>query len=191
MRQELFNVDTALLTKRCVVRRFREGDGPVFYQLVDNNRSNLEENSPGIVSRIKTESDAEAFTRQRIAQWLLQQEYTFGVWTNDEPELIGYVHFYDFDWELPKAEINYFLDRDHTQKGLMTEVLARTVRFAFLQLGLEKIYLHTFTDNFAQQRLARRVGFKKEGTLRNEFRRPGGQLIDLVRMGFARETYGE
>ncbi|MEL6140710.1 MAG: GNAT family protein, partial [Bacteroidota bacterium] len=96
-----------------------------------------------------------------------------------------------FDWDTPKAEISYFIDRDYTQQGLMTEVLARSVRFAFLQLGLEKIYLHTLIDNYASQRLARRIGFQREGTLRNEFRRPGGQLVDLMRLGFARETYGE
>jgi hypothetical protein len=35
------------------------------------------------------------------------------------------------------------------------------------------------------------VGFSREGELRNEYRLPGGALVDLMRFGFARQTYGE
>lgn len=192
MRPKLFNVDTALLTKRCVVRRFRENEGAAFQQLLYDNRDQLQDHFPIMVGEISETADtAEAFLRERIAAWLLQQDYAFGVWQNETTELIGYIHLFEIEWEVPMAEISFFVARKQQKQGFMTEVLARVIRFGFKQLELEKIYLRTLSDNFDCQRLARRVGFSREGELRNEFRKPGGMLADLVRFGFSRETYGE
>lgn len=191
MNPQLFQLDTALLTLRCVARRFREGDGPAFFQLLENNATHLEAHFPHLIDDIRSPEAAETFLRQRIAAWLLQQDYAFGIWSNESSKLIGYIHLFNLDWDTPKAEVNYFIDSDHIQQGLMTEVLAKVVRFAFLELQLEKISLHVLSDNYASQRLARRIGFQREGMLRNEFKRPGGQLVDLMRFGFPRDTYGE
>ena len=192
MRSSLFNIDTALLTNRCVVRRFRENDGPAFYELVDSNRDILLDHFPVLVAEVtETPDAAEVFVRERIANWLLQYDFAFGIWSNKSTELIGYFHFFELDWSVPSAEISFFLDKSQEEKGLMTEVLARTIRFGFKQLELEKIYLKTLADNYGSQRVARKVGFSREGDLRNEFRKPGGMLVDLVRFGLSRETYGE
>ena len=192
MRASLFNIDTALLTNRCVVRRFRENDGQTLYDLVDRNRDVLLDHFPVLVMEITSDANsAEVFVRERIANWLLQYDFAFGIWSNESTELIGYFHFFELNWEVPSAEISFFLDKAHEEKGLMTEVLARLIRFGFKQLELEKIYLKTLADNYGSQRVARKVGFSREGDLRNEFRKPGGMLVDLVRFGFSRETYGE
>lgn len=192
MRPSLFDIDTALLTNRCVVRRFRENEGKRFKELIFANRDYLQDHFPLLVAEVAaTDESAETFLRQRIAGWLLQEDYAFGIWLNETSELIGYVHLFELDWSVPSAEISFWIDRELVKKGLMTEVLARIIRFGFKQLELEKIYLRTLSDNYASQRLVRRVGFSREGDLRNEFRKPGGTLADLVRFGFSRETYGE
>ncbi len=192
MRPQLFDIDTALLTNRCVVRRFRENEGAVFQELIYANRDQLQDHFPRLVGEISaTPEETEIFVRERIAGWLLQTDYAFGIWSNETTKLIGYVHLFEINWEVPSAEISFFLDKDLHKQGLMTEVMARVIRFGFKQLALEKIYLRTLSDNFDCQRLVRRVGFSREGDLRNEFRKPGGTLVDLVRFGFSRETYGE
>lgn len=192
MRQELFNIDTALLTNRCVVRRFRENEGATFQQLIDSNRDLLQDHFPVLVGEVAaSNATAEVFVRERIANWLLQNDFAFGIWSNETTEMIGYIHLFDLNWQVPAAELSFFLDREHVKSGIMTEALARVIRFAFRQLDLEKIYIKTLADNYDCQRLVRRVGFSREGDLRNEYRKPGGTLVDLVRFGFSRETYGE
>jgi ribosomal-protein-serine acetyltransferase len=192
MRHQLFNIDTALLTSRCVVRRFREDEGEVFQDLIFKNRDLLHDHFPLLVEKVAASAKTtEAFVRERIANWLLQNDFAFGIWLNETTDLIGYIHLFDLKWEVPAAEVSFFLDRDHLKSGIMTEALARVVRFSFKQLDLEKIYIKTLSDNYDCQRLVRRVGFSREGDLRNEYRKPGGTLVDLVRFGFSRETYGE
>ena len=192
LRTRLYDLDTALLTHRCVVRRWREGDGRALYTLIDGNRDHLLDHFPHLVAEGgKNRARAEGFVRHALADWLLQQRYAFGVWHNESTELIGFVQLDDIDWDVPLGEVSFFLDRAYVEQGIMTEVLARVVRFAFRQLELEKIFLRMLSDNYASQRLARRVGFSREGDLRNEYRRPGGTLVDLVRFGLTRENYGE
>ncbi len=192
MRYQLFNIDTALLTNRCVVRRFRENEGEVFHNLIYNNRDLLQDHFPLLVGEVAASVETtEVFVRERIANWLLQNDFAFGIWSNESTELIGYIHLFDINWEVPAAELSFFLDRDHLKDGIMTEALARVIRFGFKQLDLEKVYIKTLADNYDSQRLVRRVGFSREGDLRNEYRKPGGSLVDLIRFGFSRETYGE
>ncbi len=192
MRHELFNIDTALLTQRCVVRRFRENDGRAFNKLLEANSDYLLDHFPFLMAEAgKSRKGAEIFVRECIAEWLLQTRYAMGVWSNETTELIGFVQVFNLDWGVPSGELSYFIDKSLIRQGIMTEVLARVVRFSFLQLELEKLIIKTLMDNYASQRLARRVGFSREGDLRGEYRLPSGTLVDLMRFGFVRETYGE
>ena len=192
MRHQLFDVDTALLTDRCVVRRFREGDGKAVYRLLDDNRDYLLDHFPYLMAEPgRNRKNAEIFVRECIAEWLLQKRYAMGIWHNETTELVGFIQVFNIDWGVPLGEVAYFIDKSLVRQGIMTEVLARVVRFAFLQLELDKLIVKTMVDNYASQRLARRVGFSREGDLRHEYRLPGGTLVDLMRFGFTRETYGE
>lgn len=192
MRHQLFDVDTALITERCVVRRFREGDGKAVYRLLDDNRDYLLDHFPYLMAEPgRNRRNAEIFVRECIAEWLLQKRYAMGIWHNETTELVGFIQVFNLDWGVPLGEVAYFIDKSLVRQGIMTEVLARVVRFAFLQLQLDKLVVKTMVDNYASQRLARRVGFSREGDLRHEYRLPGGTLVDLMRFGFARETYGE
>lgn len=134
---------------------------------------------------------AEAFVRQRIADWLLQKKFTFGIWENESTDLVGLLQIDHLNWRIPSAEISFFVRPDRAEEIQLLEVVARAVRFAFRQLELEKLTYKVLSDNFAGQRLARKVGFSREGDLRNEFRKGSGTLVDGLRFGLSRETYGE
>ncbi|MEL6973636.1 MAG: GNAT family protein [Bacteroidota bacterium] len=105
--------------------------------------------------------------------------------------MIGFVHFRNIDWQTPRAEISYFLHQNQAGKGIMTEVMSRMVQFAFKQLQLNKLVLKTLIDNYGSQRLARKVGFRREGDLRHEYRKASGVLLDVMLFGLTREEYGE
>ncbi|RMF04838.1 MAG: N-acetyltransferase [Bacteroidetes bacterium] len=190
MQASLFNIDTAVLTSRTVIRRFREGEGKAFYELLQTNRSYLEDHFSTLLAQVPQPEQAEIFVRQAMANWLLQHSYAFGVWHTGDAKLIGYVHFREIDWDIPAAELSYFLDYAYTGQGIMTEVIARMVQYAFRQLKLDKLRLRTLIDNYASQRLARKVGFRREGDLRNEYRKPAGNLVDIMLFGLTREEYG-
>lgn len=189
MQLHLLSVDTALLTKRVVVRRFRENDGEQLYDLLQDNRVYLEDAFPSTLNENSSKEKSEWYVRVRFAKWLLQEEYCFGVWDNDSAKLIGFIRLFRIDWHIPKAEVGFFIDRDFSSKGIMTEVLLVTIRFAFTQLKLEKISLRTAMDNYASQRLARKCGFRREGDLRADFKKTSGEIIDVMVLGLTKAEW--
>lgn len=180
MLPHLFHVDTVLLSKQTVIRRFRENDGAAFYELLDNNRSRIEELLAFSVSDINHQDACEVFVRRKIAEWLLGQSFAFGVWHADGAQPIGYVELFRVDWSVPRSCIVFFIDKAFEGKGIMTEVVREIGRFAFTQLQMERIELFTASDNYPAQRLARKCGFRREGDLRSFFRRPSGELLDVM-----------
>ncbi len=189
MQARLLNVDTALVAPRTVVRRFRENEGEAFYSLIQDNYSRLQGHFPQMLESIRDKESSEFFIRERLAGWLLQQEYAFGVWENKSAALIGMIRIFRIDWRAPKAELNFFIDKGHAEKGLMKESAHAVLRFAFHQLELEKIAIRTAMDNTPGQRLARRLGFRREGDLRADFRKASGEAIDVMLFGLTRGEF--
>lgn len=189
MQARLFNIETALVSPRTVVRRFREGDGEVLYELVQDNTSRLQDHFPKTVEALRDKDSTEWFVRERLADWLLQRDYSFGLWDNQSAKMIGMIRIFQIDWRVPKAELGYFIDKDFSGKGLMTESLRVVLRFAFHQLQLAKLIIRTATDNIASQRVARKCGFRREGDLRDDFCLPGGELADTVLLGLTRAEF--
>lgn len=189
MQEYLLNIDTALLTRRTVVRRFRENEGDELYRLVQENTSHIMDHFPLTLQEIKGPVEAEMYIRKKLSEWLLQKEYVFGIWDNDTAKLIGFIRIFCIDWHIPKGEIGFFIDHKHTQRGLMTEGMVALLNFVFEQLKFEKLILRTATDNYPTQRLARKVGFRREGDLRADFKRPAGELIDVMYFGLTHFEY--
>jgi ribosomal-protein-serine acetyltransferase len=65
------------------------------------------------------------------------------------------------------AEIGYWLRSDLAGRGLMTEAASAATRFAFDDLGLHRLELHAGPGNVASIRVAEKLGFKREGLLRD------------------------
>lgn len=183
------NADTALLTNRTVVRRFREQDGDAFHQLVQENHSRLADHFLSLQEAIHSPMQAEWYVRKLLAEWLELRGFHFAIWEKEQANIIGFIQLTAVDWRVPKGEVRFFIDREYENQGLMTEALQKMVLFAFDQLGLEKISARPAMDNYASQRLVRKVGFQREGDLRADHRRPAGDLVDVMLFGLARSTF--
>ncbi|MCB0632318.1 MAG: GNAT family protein [Saprospiraceae bacterium] len=183
MRKELIDLDTAILTARTVVRRFRENEGVQLYDLFHANRALLIDNFPKTDRAMATREQAEQYIRQTICDWLFHKDFTFGIWDNESARLVGFIRIFNLDWDVPKAEISYFIDKDFGGKGLMTEALTAVLELAFRRMKIAKLYIRTATDNYGSQRVARKLGFRREGDFRGDFRTPSGDLIDTMLFG--------
>ncbi len=189
MLERLLDIDTVILTPRTVTRRFREGEGFLLYDLVQDNHTFLAEAFVKTLQENDTKEKAEFFVRTKLADWLLQKEYCFGIWDNESAKLIGMLRMFRIDWSVPKGELGFFIDHEYGSKGIMSEVVVACLAFGFRQLQLERIYLRTATDNFACQRLARKCGFRREGDLRADFKKISGELLDVMIFGLTRAEF--
>ncbi len=79
-------------------------------------------------------------------------------------------------------------DRARWGRGLGTEVTRLMTGFAFESLNLNRVYLHAVAHNERGIRAYRRVGFRKEGLLREDFFREG-RFHDTVVMAVLRADW--
>lgn len=182
-------IPDSLQTDRTVLKKYRVGDGRLFFELIENNRRRLFHSFPIIISTVTNEVNAELFIRSRLNEWTEQQSFTFAVWNQEETNLIGHFSIKNIDWTIPRAELAYFLSYEFEGKGIMTEVLTKIISLCFLELGMNKLFVRVITSNDKSYKVAEKCGFIREGIIRKDYRASDGELVDLYYYGLTREDF--
>jgi RimJ/RimL family protein N-acetyltransferase len=78
------------------------------------------------------------------------------------------------------GRIGYWCASDKRGRGITTRALRELCRYALSELGLERLELITDPENIASQRVATKVGFRREGVQRAHLCHPDGRRRDSV-----------
>ena len=87
-----------------------------------------------------------------------------------------------------RATVGTWLGRAHWGSGANAESKALVTALAFGPLGLERLTAYASTENVRSQAALQRVGFRREGVLR-EFHRHPGQTHDVVVLSMLRSDW--
>lgn len=71
------------------------------------------------------------------------------------------------------AELGYWIGKPFWNRGIASEAARRMVRFAFEDLGLNRVFAHHMLSNPASGAVLRNAGLTLEGTLRQHVRKYG------------------
>jgi len=185
----LLDIPTRLDTERVTIRKYTEGDGRELYLLLErnNNREFLRENVEE-VSSLKTEREAEIRVRKHSAEWFARDRFVMGIWLKSENKCVGEIWIEPKTWEVPSFEIGWFLDQGYQRRGIATEAARRSLGFLFNDLDAHKVIVITRDTNPRSQKLAERLGFRREGHLR-ECRIESGKRYGLLYYGMLRTEF--
>lgn len=185
----LLDIPMRLDTERLIVRKYTEGDGRELYLLLErsNNREFLRENVEN-VSSIKTEEEAEIRVRKHSAEWFARERFVMGIWLKNGEKYVGEIWIEPKRWEVPSFEIGWFLDRGYQGKGIATEAARRSLVFLFNDLNAHKVIVITRDSNSRSCKLAERLGFRKEGHLR-ECGVENGNRYGLLHYGMLKNEF--
>jgi RimJ/RimL family protein N-acetyltransferase len=115
----------------------------------------------------------------------------FGIRLHDGDRLVGSCQLHSIHPVHRSAELTIRIGAaDARGRGVGAEAVRLLLRYGFEELALHRIYLHVFDSNMPAQRLYRRVGFRREGVLR-EAARIDGAWIDVVVMAILRSEYSD
>jgi RimJ/RimL family protein N-acetyltransferase len=78
------------------------------------------------------------------------------------------------------AEVSYFLRASARGRGFATRAVRLVARWAFDELGIQRIELRAHPENAASHRVAERAGFTREGIERASRVRPDGTRFDSI-----------
>jgi len=189
MHKLLLDIPTRLFTERLTIRKYADGDGRDLFLLLErnNNREFLRENVEA-VSSINTKREAEIKVRGHSAEWVARDRFVMGIWLKSENKCVGEIWIEPTKWEVPSFEIGWFLDRGYQKRGIATEAARRSLEFIFNDLKAHKVIVITRDTNPRSSRLAERLGFRREGHLR-ECRIENGKRYGLLYYGMLRTEF--
>lgn len=189
MKASLLDLETVLITRRTVVRRFREQEGTELYRLYEANAQVLKDMLPEVLPELSSAIEAEFFVRKQFAAWLSQEALPFAIWDKESARMIGYAALVPTENTWRKAQFTGFIDKEKSGTGLMSEALQAILYMAFQKVQIDKVVLLVSVENTAAQRLARKCGLLREGDLREEFQRVSGEPVDGMLFSLTRTTF--
>ncbi len=96
-------------------------------------------------------------------------------WTR---RIVGAAGLIDIEPNVPSCEIGYWLRTDRTGRGYAAEAARALARYAFDSLGAKRVQIRMDDRNERSWRVAERLGFHWEATLRAHRRNNADQLCD-------------
>ena len=175
--------DTAAMLRFAVtdtvhLRHLESSDAEELHALVVANRAHLLPWMPWAA-----EQDLER-TRAFIAlsHKQLADDNGFQLAMVEHGRIIGAVGFGDVDWENRSSEIGYWIDQRHEGRGLVTRAVRAMIDHAFGVWQLHRIEIQAAPGNPRSQAIPVRLGFTREGMLR-ECERSGDAWLDGVVYG--------
>ena len=102
----------------------------------------------------------------------------WGIELKENPGIIGTIGFNNFTVH-HKANIGYDLQSAYWGKGYITEALNKVLDFGFTNLLLNRIEAEVLIGNVASERVLSKLGFQREGILR-EWMLWDGRYFDMI-----------
>lgn len=102
---------------------------------------------------------------------------------------VGLIGLLSIDNKNKKAEYYVTLgERDYLGKGIAARAYLLLLEYAFTELALNRVYLYTETENVSAVRSYERIGFKREGVIKEDlFTR--GRYVDRYVYGITKRDF--
>jgi RimJ/RimL family protein N-acetyltransferase len=120
------------------------------------------------------------FSERRLFQW--------GIADSNAGAIIGTCTLLNFEPAHRRCEIGFALARKRWGRGDASRAVAAVVEFAFNVLDLRRIEADVDPRNSSSLRLLERLGFQREGLLRERYQM-SGELQDAAMLGLLRSDW--
>jgi [ribosomal protein S5]-alanine N-acetyltransferase len=179
-----FPANPTIETSRLTIRLVTAADLPEL----------LEFNSDDAVTRYlpyenwKGMDDAQEWLGRATTRLAAGEALQFVAVQRETGRVIGSCLLFHFDQASRRAEIGYLLGRRHWGAGYMFEAMKALVDFAFADMNLRRLEAEIDPRNLASAKLLERLGFTREGLLRQRWDLKG-EFTDSGLYGFLRTDW--
>ena len=168
------------LTERFVLRPFRRRDAEPLHSAVVDSLPELHQWLPW-AHRGYSRLDAVNYIKDSGRSWREGHAFDFAIRGIDDPDRhLGNVSVWYLSRGFKSGEVGYWVRSDIARTGVASEVARRVLRVGFEELGLHRIILRIAVGNRPSERVAEKLGFTREGVLREEIKVRGEWLDHSV-----------
>ena len=167
-----------LVTSRLLIRRFTSDDAQSYFDIFSNTDVMRYWSSPPL----STFAQAEKRIADIVDRYRKRDLFQFALERKRDGKIVGTCTLYHIHEQNRRAEIGYALGRPFWGQGYMHEALLALIDHAFGALQLHRLEADIDPRNLASARSLERLGFKREGLLRERWI-VGGAVSDSALYG--------
>lgn len=173
-----------LETQRLTLRRLQPSDAAALLDIFGDDRVARFLDGPTLSDTSETLEIVEwadnIFTHQRGLRW--------GLTLHDSKRVIGTCGFHNWSVVDARAEIGFDLAPAYWRQGIMSEAVQAVLAYGFENMQLNRVQAHALPGNAASLGLLTRLGFQREGLLR-QYRFYRGRYNDEVLLSLLQDEY--
>lgn len=137
----------------------------IIYQLTDKNRDYLLPWLPWARETKRPEDTYNNFILNAKKNWENKTGATYSIELNNN--IIGVIDLFDIDHQNERGEIGYWMDKDNSSKGYMSEAV-KTLEDYFFKNGIHRIQIKCDEENIASKKVAEKNNYVLEGKFRED-----------------------
>ncbi len=164
-------------TPRLVLRPLREGDGAALNEAKIETWDSLSRVFQWASGTPDADLD-EAYARKAQADYILRRDFNMVGIEKATGRHVLYTGLHPLNWKLGEFQIGYWVRGDAQGKAYAKEAAGALVRYAFGQLGANRIVMCHVDGNAASEKIIKGLGFSYEGMRRNSLLFAGNQVRD-------------
>lgn len=145
-------------------------------------------NDPDVVKNLQhfnkkfTEKDEKEYVKKILKS---KSDFVFSFF-NKDGDYVGQGGIHQISWENKLGRLSLVVKKEHWNKGYAQEILPALIKYAFQKLELHKMWLMHWKENKKAYHLYKKLGFKKEGVLEDEYYWQG-KYHDMIRMAIVQK----
>lgn len=181
---------SSLSTTRLNLRRYTPADAAWYATMALRNRSHLARHEgDNAAMRINNAADAIAVIQEFGKESDAGNAAFLGAFRREDGIFVGQVYIGVSNANLPGYLVGYFCDEAHLRQGYTLEATTTAVAALFRECGAQRVGLWCDDSNIASQRIAERLGMRREGHVRADKRHADGSVTGSLCYGLLREEF--
>lgn len=165
--------------ERIIVRPYRESDAQALQEAIAESRDHLRPWMP-FADAHQTVEESRDWIIHTTAQWLLREDLTMGIWDAATNRYLGGTGLHVHSWDTSYFEIGYWIRASAEGHGYVTEAVRLLTNYTFGTLKATRLEIRCDELNVRSAAIPQRLGFVKEGCLRNDATTPDGKLRNTL-----------
>lgn len=174
-----------LIDEELTLELLKPEHGPELFDAVESGRNSLRRFLPW-VDATQSETDYIRYIQSCQQQHARSEGFNYVVIWKNRP--VGAISLQQINQGNKAAAIGYWLTPFVQGQGLMSRAGAKLIEYSFQTLDLHRLEIRAALENKPSQAVAQRLGFQKEGVLRqSEYIRE--EYLDLIVYGLLKPEW--
>jgi len=187
-RPELLDLPEQIAGPRLLLRAYRPEDAEPVFAGLSAHREELQQ-WMSWPSYHQSVDDTASYVRRMAARFALREVLVMGIWEHASGAYLGGTGYHAPQWNVPRAEIGYFLLPPARGRGYATEAIKLVIDYGFRCAGFNRVWGDCDAANTASSRVMGRAGMTLEATMRHDTRDHHGKLRSSLRFSLSWDDY--